>query len=229
MMNKISEDKILYYRKKISDLSNHARYKEVQSMSKKLYKKYPYVLHFQYLEAVFTAEETEGISEQELKFRYQKASEKLKKVLLKLKNQDLVFRLKVRNEYYWFSKQPLKQYKLGIEGVKKGVKMSYYSQGVGAAMLAEKYALEGKSKLMLRWAKLSEKAWLNYFKIVPDWYNSYTFYAMVLGFQGKISEMDSALEKCRIIAKRPKNWSAIKFHRNNIMSVVKKIELPRNK
>ena len=125
----------------------------------------------------------------------------------------------MRNEYYWFSRQPHKQYRLGLERVKAGEKSSYYSQGVGAEQVAKNYALRGRKALCLRWAKKSEKAWLNYFKVMPDWYNSYLFYAASLGYQGKIAEMDKAFATGAKIAGKTKKWKEIVHHRKEVMHV----------
>lgn len=64
---------------------------------------------------------------------FAKAAANLKPYLKKLHGVPELHRRRTRNEYYWFSQQHMKQYKLGVEGVKAGNHRSYYSQGVGAA------------------------------------------------------------------------------------------------
>ena len=125
-----------------------------------------------YREAVYEAEESTGFTPAQIKARHSKAARKLKALMPRLRAVPFFYRASIRNEYYWFSHQPYKQYLLGVEMVQKGRKRSYYSQGVGAVELAKVYAKQGKKKLFLRWAKIGEKAWLNFFKEDPNWYNS---------------------------------------------------------
>lgn len=176
-------------------ITNSGQYKKAYTLALKLMKKYPNVVQFAHWEAVFTAEDTSGMTQAQSDAKYKLAAKKLKKLFPKLRSVDANLRKSIRNEYYWFSKKPRKQYLLGVEYVNKGNMNSYYSQGVGAVQLAKDYALKGKMKLADRWAKKSESAWLNYFKVVPNWYNSYLFYGQALGLQGKIREMREAFKK----------------------------------
>jgi len=132
---------------------------------------------------------------------YQKAATNLKPFLRKLRGLPIADRMRNRNEYYWFSQQHLKQYNLGVEGVKKGLPGSYYSQGVGAANLAYKILLKNPSAKGLLWAKRAEKAWLNYFRLWDKTYHDpWLWYALALGLQGRISEMEKALKKSSKLA-----------------------------
>ena len=109
---------------------------------------------------------------------------------------------------------------LGVKEEKLGAQRGgYYSQGVGAAQLAKNYGLSGKKKLALRWAKKSEQVWLKFFKLDPNWYNSYFFYAMSLAYQNRLKDCDKAFEKAARIAKKPKNWKAIRKEKKEIMKV----------
>ena len=95
--------------------------------------------------------------------------------------------------------------------MKKGKKSAYYCQGVGACELASHYRQNEKNDLMLKWAKISEKAWLNYFKIKPDWFNSYYFYARSLGFQGRLK---AAIRKGAKEGNRPTDSEEFKMLRD---------------
>jgi hypothetical protein len=216
----LDQDELAYWRKKFRDLSNSARYDEAYSLARKLLKKYPDNLFFAYMEAVMTAEDDIGYSPAQLKARYKSAAKKFRVLLLRTKSMDATLRRSVQNEYYWFSRQPMKQYRLGIKQVKRGDKYSYYSQGVGAAEVAKIYGLKGKVALCHRWARKSEKAWQNYFKVMPNWYNSYLFYAAALGYQGKLTEMEKAYARACKIAKKPKSWVAIKKYRLEVKQVL---------
>lgn len=88
-------------------------------------------------------------------------------------------------------------------------------------MLAKKYGLAGRRKLAFRWAKKSEKAWLNFFsKIDRHWFNFYMFYAMALGFQNRLKEMDRAIVRGAKVAGKTKNWRFFRDLRTEIMDVV---------
>lgn len=220
----ISPEELQKWRLKFRLLSNSARYDEAYRLAKQLKKKYPAVITFAYYEAVMTAEDDVNYTPAQVKKRFGQAARKFRALLYRVRSMNEAQKKSIRNEYYWFSRQPLKQYRLGVEGVAKGDKFSYYSQGVGASQLAKRYALAGRVGLCLRWAKKSEKAWLNYFKVMPNWYNSYLYYAASLGLQGKIAEMDKAFEKGAKIAGKTKNWKVIRHHRSEIMRARARIE-----
>jgi hypothetical protein len=207
---------------KIRKLSNQARYKEIQSIVTGCLKKYPGDILLAYFDAVYSAEGDAGTPAQ-IRVRHKKAAKKLKALLPRLRSVSFQRRASIRNEYYWFSHQPYKQYLLGKELVKRGRPRLVYSQGVGAAELAKKYALEGRRGLSLRWAKTSEKAWLKFFKIDDNWYNSYFFYAAALGYQERFDEMNAAFSEAAKIAKKPKNWSAVIKSRREIEYVLSKV------
>ena len=185
----LSQSEIEKFALKIRNLSNNAEYKKAHQLSKTLSEKYPNILLFAYHEAVLSAEDDTGCTSAEIKARHKSAALKLKKLLKKLRSVSPNLRAGIRNEYYWFSHQPYKQYLLGREQVRRGIKRAYYAQGVGAAMLAKKYGQQERRKLCLRWAKRSERAWLSFFTVDSEWFNSYFFYARALGYQGRASEM----------------------------------------
>lgn len=219
----ITEEQIEAYRLEIRALSNSVQYDKAHSLSKRLMQQYPKVLVFAYYEAVMTAEDDENFTQAQVDRRYAKAAAKLKKLLLRTRGASASFVGSLKNEYYWFSRQPYKQYLLGVseqnsrdKKVKRG---GYYSAGVGATMLARKYALEGKKARALKWAKISEKSWKNFFKLDSKWFNSYFFYAWALGYQNRIKEADKAFATAAKVAKKPKNWSYIAKERAEMIKI----------
>ena len=212
----ISKDEIERHKSQIRNYSNSGKYQRAYDLASRLHRQHPKILDFAYYEAVFTAEEFRGISKSELNVRYRKAASKLRKLLRKLNGVEPRLKRSVRNEYYWFSRQPYKQYRLGIEFVNKGDLSAYYSQGVGAVEVAREYAKKRSKTLFLKWAKTSEKAWLEYFKVQANWFNSYLFYATALGFQGRKNEMYAAL-------KRGSKISGISLKDEMFTSVVKDV------
>lgn len=199
----ISSEQIEKYKIQLRALSNSGKYKKAYDLSLKLMRQYPDILIFAYYEAVMTAEESRGISKSDLDRRYKLAAKKLKKLLLRIRAVDPKLRGGLRNEYYWFSRQPYKQYLLGVERVKNGEPRAAYSQGVGACEMARSYAEKGNKKLFLKWSKISELAWIDFFKVDSKWFNSYLFYATVLGFQGRTTEMHKALKQSSKISGIP--------------------------
>jgi len=119
-----------------------------------------------------------------------KAAKMLKAILPKVRGKEFIrMREIIRNEYYFMSYQPLKQYKLGAECQKrnaknKNKKISYpkyradaglYSQGVGSSILAYNYLERGNLKRSFHWAKISVKTWEK-LNLVRDNHFQYDFY-----------------------------------------------------
>ena len=216
----ITQAQIDAFRAKTADLCNRGEFKAVYELSRANARKHPQVLLFAFMEAVFLAEDTSGLPRREADRLYRMAAGKLRKLLPRLRSESAETRRRLRNEYYWFSKQPYKQYRLGVEMGKVG----YYSAGVGAAQLARAYGNQGRVGLCRKWAKISEKAWLNFFtKMNANWSNSYMFYAMALAYQGRADEMERALDRCAMLAKRPKSWLPLRELRADIARTVAKI------
>lgn len=226
-MKSLSPEQIEEYRLKIRDFSNSGQYKKAYALAAKLTVKYPDVLVFAYWEAVYTAEDSRGLTPGQIAGRYKLAAKKLKKLIGKMRNADPNLQKSIRNEYYWFSKQPRKQYLLGVEYVKKGNKLAYYCQGVGAIQVAKDYALSGKKSLSIRWAKKSEKAWQQYFKVMPNWYNSYLFYGQALGIQGKIKQMREAFRTGSKISGIPVNKDPFLKYEREVFEILNS-NLPTN-
>lgn len=197
---KITPQELLEYNNKVRTLANKCEIQKCHQLTKEMQRKFPNDLIFAYKEAVYSAEDTRGLSQKEVKKRYRSASAKLRRLLYRLRAIEEKYRFAIRNEYYWFSGQPRKQFQLGIECVKNGNKSAYYSQGVGAIEVAYRYALKGNKSLAKKWSKKSEEAWLSYFKIQSNWYNSYLFFGKALGMQGKRKEMFEALKKASAIS-----------------------------
>lgn len=217
---KLSEAEKEKHRAIFRKLSNSAKYTKAYKLAKSLTIKHPEVLLFAYYEALMTAEDDFSFSEKQTIANKKLAVKKFRKLLYRLRSAPEYLRKSIKNEYYWFSDQPYKQYKLGVSEVKsKQFRGGYYSQGVGAAMLARSYALKHKTQLAVRWAKRSESAWLKFFKINSKWYNSYLFYAKSLAYQGKLKESEKALLKAARIAKKSKNWKLIRKERADLLKV----------
>ena len=207
---------------KIRQWSNSGQYRKAYKLSWKLHREHPKDFQFAYLAAVFHAEDPRGLKPSEVKKRYATTARNLKALLRRLRGVPDRWAYGARNEYYWFSKQPLKQYRLGVEGVAKGNKRAYYSQGVGSCELAYKYALQGRWRLCERWARKSKKAWENFFKVDSKWYNAYLFYGKVLGLLGKPEEMERSFKIGSRISGMPVNDETFEIFRREVSLALKK-------
>ena len=225
-MKSLSASEVQAHVDRLSKLANRAKYSEVYKTAKSLMLKHPDIYQFAHMEAVFYAEDDHSYSPAEVARRYRVTAGKLRKLLKRMNGLDARLRVRTRNEYFWFSKQPAKQYRLGVEAVSKGMKRSYYSMGVGAAEMARVYATAGKAGLCLRWAKKSEAAWLKFFKQDSEWFNSYFFYATALGLQFRDDEMEAALLKSRKIARKPASWEALAKIRRDVFKARSGLKRP---
>lgn len=203
MKQKITELEVENYKNRIRKLANSGQNKKAYNLANELTKKHPERLEFKYYKIVFSAEETRGFTEKEIAIRYKKAALELRPLTQKLRGVEENLARVIKNEYYWFSQQPYKQYKHGVYTVTNGNLRGYYSQGVGACQVSYSYALQGKKALAFRWAKISIHAWEKYFKVIPDWYNSYLFYGKAFGILGDFKNMQKAYKKASKISKLP--------------------------
>lgn len=148
-------DEIKAEREKISAFVMRAQYKKAFLLAEKTLEKHPSNRFAIYKFAVALGDSESFVSKPQHLKNQKSAAKILKKVLRKTRGVDPRWVKVWRNEYYWFSKQPYRQYRLGIDHVKSQGKGSYYSAGVGAATLAHK--LYGKNQFTRgkRWAKKS--------------------------------------------------------------------------
>jgi hypothetical protein len=201
---------------RLRQLCNGARFGQAHRVSKSLLRKHPNVLEFAYYEAVLSAEDDFSFSDARNEVRFRGAARKLRLLLRRMRSAPDLLKFRIRNEYYWFSKQPYKQYLLGKKELAKGNRGGHYCVGVGAAQMAKSYGLQGRSRLRQRWAEISEKAWLHFFRVQRKWSNSYLFYAMAVGVQGRHRDMELALARAAAISRKPKDWKALRKVRRQV-------------
>ena len=216
---RISHEEMSKIRDRIGKLSNSTKFDEARELCQQMAKTYSNNTEFLYMEAVFSAEDDVGFTPTQIAKRHANAAAKIKSLFPRIRSLEPRIRGKMRNEYYWFSHQPQKQYELGVEMVNKGFERFYYSQGVGAVEVAKLFAEQNKRAAALRWAKKSEVAWKKFLKMHPEWFNAYFFYAQALGYQQRFTEMDQALAYAAKNAGKPKSWIACKEMRKQILAV----------
>lgn len=210
---------MLPYRDKIRSLVRAARYREAYRISNAAYKKYPKNRFAVYNYAVQLGDCSEWANAAERERNRRRAVKLLGRLMRQAKGINPLWVSSWSNEYFWFSKQPLKQYKLGLRIVAAGDKYGYYSMGVGAAMLALLNTPKRKF-IAQRWARKSISAWENYFKVVPDYYNAYVWYAKALGLSGDIEAMDRALKKASKLSGRPISYQEFAETRKEVLAAL---------
>jgi len=90
-----------------------------------------------------------------------------------------------RNEYFWFHGLYAEQYALGEARVAAGEPRGYYSVCVAAACLASKTLREGGGRAAAEiWAARAVRAFREFEKIDPAWFNINPFYARALAILG---------------------------------------------
>lgn len=188
---------------KADQLMNRADFKAARKLMEKAVKKFPDSIDILYNLATATGDDLENTSPNQIQKNYKKAASILKNLIPRIRNRSIEFQISVRNEYFWFSAQPRKQYHLGIEMVSRGWPKAYYCQGVGAIMVCEKYLKEKRFTLGIKWAQKAELAFKEYFLVNKNNYNSYCWYAKSLGYQGRLKEMEIALRKGAKVAHKP--------------------------
>jgi hypothetical protein len=197
-------------------LVRKARYKEAFLLAKKTLKRYPNNRFAIYRYAVTLGDSGSYVSSRQ-HAKNQAASAKLFRSLLKSVNGiDARWVIAFRNEYYWFSKQPYKQYRLGIDQVKTQGKSSLYSAGVGATSLSQKYYEQGKAKLGKLWAQKAIAAWKIFVTEIDDYYNAYVWYAKSLGLTGDLAGMEKYLRKAAKLANKPLSYKEFGTTRKDV-------------
>lgn len=180
-----------------------ARYRDAFLLAKSALKQHPDNRFVQFRYAVLLGDSEEMTSAKRHASNTKQAAALLKKLLRRASGIDPIWVSIWKNEYYWFSKQPLKQWKLGVRNVEAGNKSGYYSMGVGAVCLAVKHFEKNQSKLALKWAEKAELAWRKYIEHLPTYYNGYVWYAKSLGLQLKMIEMEESLREAAKLAQKP--------------------------
>ncbi len=137
---------------------------------------------------------------------HRKAAKILRKLVYRIRAFDSKLRSNVLNEYYWFSKQPRKQYRLGVKDVRSGNSTGYYSMGVGGWCVARNYVHQGKFGLARVWAKRSSSAWERYFEYKCNYYHAWTWYARSQGFLHGEKAMEATLKMAQKLSKQKKNY-----------------------
>lgn len=161
-------------------------------MAERLRRKHPDDSDAKYYYAVLLGDCQDGLSAGRIEMNRKASVRLLKPLMRRLRHFDPATRLRIRNEYYWFSRQPRKQYLLGLEsGVRFERWKGNYSQGVGAAWYSLSLAQHGREAAARRWALLSEKAWRRYLKH-ERYYNAYVHLGLALGVLGRMTEMEKS-------------------------------------
>lgn len=173
----------------------HANYKMALDIAKSIYRKYPNEPFAKFLFATFLGDTQEGLSKKQIEANRIKVAKILKDCVAKIDRIPSEQRNNLLNEYYWFSKQPLKQYRHGVSVTKKNPsKGGYYSMGVGSAKYAEQLLKDGSTRLSKLWAQKSLAAWEKYIELSAEYYNAYCWQAFAHGIHGNFLQMEKSLD-----------------------------------
>ena len=114
-----------------------------------------------------------------------------------------IFKMIMKNEYYYQTKQFKKQFYLGVHSYKRsGDKYDMYSAGVGAANYALELANKHNKRMAFLWAKKAIESWEIYFEINKNYYNAYVHYALAFGILGEEKKMMKALKTSAKLCKK---------------------------
>jgi len=154
---------------------------------------------------------------------FRESTQQLKFCLTQTKGHPLWVKVHMKNEYYFMTRQYLKQYKLGDEiyAVTKDAH-DLYSSGVGAANYALNLAIRKKTQSAFKWAERAVIAWEKYHSVQPDYYNSYVHYSLALGILGREDEMNKALEKSAQLSGKDENYREFVWVREEIKNLIDK-------
>lgn len=203
------------------NLVEKARYKEAFIIAKKHSIKNTADPVAQYLYAMLLGDSQEGLTKRKIELNRKKSAKILRNVVKNIRSIPSSQRYSILNEYYWFTRQPKKQYQHGQAEIKKGSLKGYYSMGVGAVSYAKLLLENGKISRAQQWLLKAQKSWEAYFKTNPGYYNAYCWYAESLGMQNKISEMNLALKKASKLAKRPADYMEFNEVRKSVEKYLK--------
>ncbi len=205
---------------KCNEYVGRAQYRKAFLVAKDAIQKYPNNRFAMYKYAVMLGDSGEWASKAQQEKNRIKAAKLFRKLLRRTRGIGDRFTTAMKNEYFWFSKQPLKQYRLGEEYLPILGKSSCYSMGVGAVSYAKKLYARNRPRQAKEWAKKAVKAWQQYFTVVPSYYNSHVWHAKALGLLGDIQGMEQALKKAAKLAKRPLSYREFVETREDVYKIL---------
>lgn len=205
---------------KIWGYVQQAQYRKAFKHADLTWKKYPTNRFAQYHYAVTLGdcEEWAPLSEQEKNVK--KAAKILRALLRRCNGAPARLIAASRNEYYWFSRQPRKQYRLGREQVRKGKYTGNYSIGVGAVTIAIEKHKKRDYGVAYTWASRAKDAFEKYFIESPSYYNAYVWYGQALGLLQDFDGMELAFETAAKLANRPVSYREFVKARDVVFSAL---------
>ena len=207
--------------KLIRGFVNAAQYKKAFAHAEKLNTTFPDNRFARYRYAVSLGDCREWAPHTKVSINEARAAKILQSLLRRTSGIEEAWKNVWKNEYYWFSKQPKKQWNLGLSEVKKTGK-GHYSMGVGAVSLSLNLYKKSKFRSAKAWARKAQLAWEDYFKYSPKYYNAHVWYAQSLGLQGDLKGMERALKMAAKLSKRPLSYREFVDARKDVLAALKK-------
>ncbi|MGZ3655162.1 MAG: hypothetical protein ACXVB9_08590 [Bdellovibrionota bacterium] len=218
------KDAINEQAEKIQKFVFSAQYRKAFELAELLVKRFPRNRFAKYQYAVALGDCEEWATPEQHRKNSRRAARILRDLLKRSNGVDPVSRRRWRNEYYWFSKQPYKQWKLGVAEVKSGMPAGNYSKGVGAVSLSLLYLEAGQEKRGRDWASRSVLAWTAYLKYRNNYYNAHVWHAKALGLLGDIDGMERSLARAAKLSGRSPKYSEFQEVRKTVSKVLGSLE-----
>ena len=171
------------------------------------FKRWPNDFQIRYVYAAIMADYAETLPLKKRRVLKQSSARIMRGLLRSLSGKPYASTYHLRNEYYYQSGQFKKQFKLGVEGKRRGIRNADYSQGVGAAWYSKQLFEKGQRARGRHWANVAIKAWKRHVRIRPDYYNCYVHFALAYGLLGQKKECEIKLLKAgKLSNKDSKFW-----------------------
>lgn len=190
---------------KIFALVRRARYREALILADGYRREHPLDPYYVYRYAVLLGDRQDGLAPPVIEKNRREAVRLLKPLMLRLRCFEAAERARIRNEYYWFGRKRIAQWKLGQAEEARGSWRGAYSCGVGAAWHAYDLAKKGRWSRARRWAREARAAWRRFLRH-DRYYNAYVHLGLALGVAGRIDEMEHALRTGAKLSGRRTDW-----------------------
>ena len=205
------------YEKKLRALFSADKAGAARRLAANFLKNYRGNFQARYCYAVSLSEGTAGLSKAQVDRNRKRTVMLLKKLINERHRITLEQSLGLENEYYWFSNQPEKQYKLGRRMLRRhGITRAHYSCGVGAAMMALKEARRGNLTAVRVWFDRAQASWKQYHREFSERLGSVIFEAIAWGANGDFRMMEKKLRRCCVLAKLPARNHSILWARREV-------------
>jgi hypothetical protein len=187
--------------KSINKYALRGNYKSALAIARKGFQDHPdeFICQYQYAKILGDyADEISGRPKRKLK---QESARLLKPLLLRLSGRSMGLRFGICLNYYYQTEDFLGMYRYGLRFSRQDQRLSYYAQGLAAALIAhERYQ---KKKSSISWARKGVRAWSLYDLSKERYYFAHYSAAMALALSGDDVLALKRLKRAAILGRRP--------------------------